>query len=42
VAESAHRWSFDLVEQQSMIDPQGVVLELRNLHPISRRIPEQG
>jgi 16S rRNA (guanine527-N7)-methyltransferase len=42
VIESAHRWSFDLVEHKSMIDPQGVVLELRNLHPISGRIPEQG
>lgn len=42
VTESAHRWSFDLVEHQSMIDPQGVVLELRNLHRISGRMPEQG
>ncbi|MGB3537121.1 MAG: 16S rRNA (guanine(527)-N(7))-methyltransferase RsmG [Mesorhizobium sp.] len=42
VAESAHRWSFDLVEHQSMIDPQSVVLELRNLRPISGGKPEQG
>lgn len=42
VAESAHRWSFDLVEHRSMIDPQSVVLELCNLHPISVRMPEQG
>lgn len=31
VEESTHRWRFDLVEHQSMIDPQGVVLELRNV-----------
>jgi 16S rRNA (guanine527-N7)-methyltransferase len=42
LAESAHRWSFDLVEHQSMIDRQSVVLELRNLHPTSGRSPEQG
>lgn len=42
VTESAHRWSFDLVKHQSMIDPQSVVLELRNLHPISGEKPEQG
>ncbi|ODT31613.1 MAG: 16S rRNA (guanine(527)-N(7))-methyltransferase [Kaistia sp. SCN 65-12] len=34
VAESAHRWSFDLLEHTSMIDPQGVILEIRNLRPI--------
>lgn len=31
VEESAHRWAFDLVEHASVIDPEGVVLELRNL-----------
>lgn len=31
IEESAHRWRFDLVEHPSMIDPQGVVLELRNV-----------
>lgn len=34
VAESADRWSFDLLEHQSKIDPQSVVLELRNLRTI--------
>lgn len=34
VAESTHRWSFDLIEHKSMIDPQGAILELRNLRPI--------
>jgi 16S rRNA (guanine527-N7)-methyltransferase len=32
VEESAHRWRFDLVEHASATDPEGVVLELRNLH----------
>lgn len=36
LAESAHRWSYDLVEHKSMIGQQSVVLELRNLHPTSR------
>lgn len=31
IEESTHRWHFDLVEHPSMIDPQGVVLELRNV-----------
>lgn len=31
IEESTHRWRFDLVEHPSMIDPQGVVLELRNV-----------
>lgn len=31
LAESAQRWSFDLIERKSMIDPQGVILEIRNL-----------
>lgn len=34
VTESAHRWSFDLIEHTSMIDPQSAILELRNLRPI--------
>ncbi len=34
VAESAQRWAFDLVERQSTIDPQGVLLEIRNLRAI--------
>jgi 16S rRNA (guanine527-N7)-methyltransferase len=31
VEESAHGWLFDLVEHRSKIDPQGVILEVRNL-----------
>lgn len=31
VEESAHHWIFDLVEHASTIDPQGVVLDIRNL-----------
>lgn len=34
VAESTQRWSFDLIEHQSMTDPNGVVLELRDLRAI--------
>ena len=34
VAESAQRWSFDLLERKSMVDPQSVVLEIRNLRAI--------
>ncbi|PLP57159.1 16S rRNA (guanine(527)-N(7))-methyltransferase RsmG [Mesorhizobium loti] len=31
IEESTHRWRFDLVEHPSMIDTQGVVLDLRNV-----------
>ena len=31
VEESAHRWRFDLIEQPSLIDRDGVVLDIRNL-----------
>ncbi|CAM5436744.1 Ribosomal RNA small subunit methyltransferase G [Mycolicibacterium aubagnense] len=31
IEESTHRWRFDLIEHPSAIDPQGVVLELRNV-----------
>jgi len=31
VEESAQHWNFDLVEHDSKIDPQGVVLDIRNL-----------
>lgn len=34
VEESAHRWSFDLVEHPSMTDPHGVILELSDLRPV--------
>ena len=34
VEESAHRWSFDLIEHPSRIDADSVVLELRNLRPL--------
>ncbi|TGQ35017.1 MULTISPECIES: 16S rRNA (guanine(527)-N(7))-methyltransferase RsmG [unclassified Mesorhizobium] len=33
VEESAHRWTFDLVEHSSMTDPHGVILELSDLRP---------
>ncbi|MBN9232804.1 MULTISPECIES: 16S rRNA (guanine(527)-N(7))-methyltransferase RsmG [Phyllobacteriaceae] len=31
IEESAHRWRFDLLKHGSLIDPQGVVLDLRNV-----------
>ncbi len=31
--ESAHRWSFDLVEHPSITDPHGVILEVSDLRP---------
>lgn len=31
VQESLNQWSFDLVEHQSRVDPQGVILEVTNL-----------
>jgi 16S rRNA (guanine527-N7)-methyltransferase len=31
--ESAHRWSFDLLEHVSMTDPHGVILDLSDLRP---------
>lgn len=31
--ESAHRWSFDLVEHRSITDPHGVILEVSDLRP---------
>lgn len=34
VKESAQRWSFDLVEHTSMVDPEGVILEVKNLKAI--------
>lgn len=34
--ESTHTWSFDLVEHRSRIDPEGIILDIRNLRP-SRR-----
>ncbi|RUV87541.1 16S rRNA (guanine(527)-N(7))-methyltransferase RsmG [Mesorhizobium sp. M1A.F.Ca.IN.020.06.1.1] len=33
VEESAHRWTFDLVEHPSMTDAHGVILEITDLHP---------
>ena len=33
IEESAHQWRFDLLEHRSMIDPQSVILEIRDLHP---------
>lgn len=36
IEESAHQWRFDLLEHRSMIDPQSVILEIRNLAPNSR------
>jgi 16S rRNA (guanine527-N7)-methyltransferase len=34
VEESAHQWSFELIEHRSMVDPQSVVLEISDLRPI--------
>ncbi|MHA6686070.1 16S rRNA (guanine(527)-N(7))-methyltransferase RsmG [Mesorhizobium sp. A556] len=34
VEESTQRWSFDLIEHASMIDPQGAILEIRNLRSL--------
>lgn len=31
IEETAHRWRFDLLKHSSLIDPQGVVLDLRNV-----------
>jgi 16S rRNA (guanine527-N7)-methyltransferase len=31
VEESSQRWSFDLVEHKSSVDPEGVVLEISGL-----------
>ncbi|AZO10511.1 MULTISPECIES: 16S rRNA (guanine(527)-N(7))-methyltransferase RsmG [unclassified Mesorhizobium] len=33
VEESAHRWTFDLVEHPSMTDPHAVILEITDLRP---------
>jgi 16S rRNA (guanine527-N7)-methyltransferase len=35
IEESAHQWRFDLLEHRSMIDPQSVILEIRDLTPKS-------
>jgi len=37
VEESAHRWGFDLVEHSSMTDPHGVILEITELRPATRK-----
>ena len=37
VAESAHHWAFDLVEHPSLVDPEGVVLEFRNVRSASKK-----
>lgn len=34
VEESAQRWSFDLIEHASRTDPQGAILEMRNLRSL--------
>jgi 16S rRNA (guanine527-N7)-methyltransferase len=34
--ESVQHWSFDLVEHRSIVDPDSVVLEIRNLQPRGR------
>ena len=31
VEESTHQWSFDLIEHRSKVDPESVILEIRNL-----------
>ncbi|TJW98115.1 MAG: 16S rRNA (guanine(527)-N(7))-methyltransferase RsmG, partial [Mesorhizobium sp.] len=35
LAESAQRWSFDLVEHASATDAHGVILELSDLRPLT-------
>lgn len=40
LTESAHHWAFDLVEHPSLFDPEGVVLELRNLRSVNNK-PDQ-
>ena len=37
VEESTHRWDFDLVEHSSMTDPHGVILEISELRPATRK-----
>lgn len=34
IEESVHRWSFDLLQHPSLIDPDGVILEISNLRRI--------
>lgn len=34
IEESVHRWSFDLLEHRSLIDPDGVILEISNLRRV--------
>lgn len=34
IEESAQLWSFDLIEHQSMIDPQSIILEISNLRRV--------
>ncbi len=34
IEESAQLWVFDLIEHQSVVDPQSVVLEIRNLRRV--------
>ena len=31
ISESAHNWTYDLLEHRSAIDPAGVILEVSNL-----------
>lgn len=40
IEESLHRWTFDLVEHQSRIDPEGIILDIRNLRPSRRAAGE--
>lgn len=37
MAESAHHWAFDLIEHPSLVDPEGVVLEFRNVRSVSKK-----
>ncbi|MGN6307544.1 MAG: 16S rRNA (guanine(527)-N(7))-methyltransferase RsmG [Mesorhizobium sp.] len=34
IEESVHRWSFDLLQHPSLIDPEGVILEISNLRRV--------
>ncbi len=37
IAETAHHWAFDLVEHPSRVDPQSVVLELKNVRSVAKK-----
>lgn len=40
IEESADHWRFDLVEHESRINPEGVILDIRNLRPFRHAVGE--